>query len=78
MKEDEITKWLSDDERALFVGTRGGRRGEEVLSVLRSLAETRKALVEHEFPEGDGNFCASCGGTTHKLACIFWTMPRPR
>jgi hypothetical protein len=84
MTDDEVEQWLSVEEKR--VGTVSG----DTRWVLRSLAETRKALWGAKGVVdaclADGMECPSCdvtvnelgAGDNHKPTCIFTTMPRPK
>lgn len=90
MTDDEVKTWLSDKEQrawriecdeSMFIDNSG---------ILRSLAETRKALLSCEWAaEGaSGETCPICGSFNgegdptqdepHAPTCIFTTMPRPK
>ena len=78
MNDDEVKAWLSDDERRMWA-----QNGKPYMATLmRTLAETRKALVEHEWSEvyGGQRSCAICACLpgSHSTSCIFATMPRPK
>ena len=98
--DDEVRQWLSDEEHILLALAEGAAAsgavslGEAQRRALRSLAETRKALVSVEW---EGVFaaedergatdldpccvfpqCAVLPGRPHVPTCIFATMPRLR
>ena len=70
MTDEEMKPWLSEDEW----------HGTDVWKLLRTLAETRKALAVYDATTGLG--CRLCDFVhpteMHAPDCIFTTMPRPK
>lgn len=85
MRDDEVVKWLSEDEQADYVAARQVEDvdtfAQSTALALSSLAETRKVLAEHDALAG-WEPCVPCricdGLPRHAPSCTFATMPRPR
>jgi hypothetical protein len=87
MTDDEVRQWLSDTECHRFQHDAavddicGMVQVDSRAPLLRTLAETRKALAACEAQACEDG-CGFCGEynqpVRHKPDCIFATLPRPR
>lgn len=75
MTDEEMVGWLSEEEQICTWAA-----SVMVKDIVRSLAETRKALWRLADTETiRRGYCACCGATTHHHPdCACATMPRPR
>lgn len=86
MTDDEVGRWLTEDECGLFIANDRGHTASDgqIIKVLRALAEARMALVTLEWTRDRtdwDSYCSICGRAQrgpHEMDCIFATMPRPR
>lgn len=100
MTDDEVMQWLSEGERAAWIDwdcgsrrrdddPRVARAQDDIKCVLRTLAETRKALADCEWADDRFGYprcplCAADGSKSgednepHAPTCFFATIPRPR